>query len=841
MTKRPNFADILFLMDILISNISNYIKSDVFSNRTEDLLIKNLVFDSRKLNEIEGTVFFAIKTLSNNGEKYIPELYLNGVRVFVVENLPIDYSNYLDTCFIVVKNTIEALQSIAKVKRNRFQNPIIAITGSNGKTIVKDWISQLIENDKKVFKSPRSYNSQIGVALSIWNLNEDDDFGIIEAGISQKGEMYKLEEMIRPKVGIITNIGDAHQVYFNSIEEKIQEKILLFKNSDTIIYCIDNKEIDKEIQKEYKDSGKELIGWGFDKKACFKLQNIDTKKNLTIINYIYKDVKASFSIPFIDNASIENSINAFIACLVIGIDNEALKERTKHLQSLEMRLQMKEGINHTLIINDSYSSDLMSLELALTFLNQQNSELRKTAVLSDITQSYIDQKELYLAINKLLIEKKIDKLIGIGEGFEKNQSLLTINNTIYSSTQDFLKDSSLKDFKEEIILIKGARKFEFEKISRFFEKKTHETVLEINLSALAHNVNYFKTKLKEGVKLMAMVKAHSYGSGGFEIASTLANHKIDYLTVAFADEGAELRNNGITLPIMVMSPEKESIAKIIYYDLEPEVYSISILRELIEAKKDYDLLDNKKELSIHIKLDTGMHRLGMEEHDLEELVDILKANKYIKIRSIFSHLAGSDNPELDFFTKEQIALFETLSTRLLKEFDYPILRHIANSAAIIRFPEAQYNMVRLGIGMYGIGISEQDEKKLRYVHRLKTTLTLKRKISKGESVSYNRNYIAEEERTIGVIPIGYADGLNRKRGNGNGRVWINGQLAPILGSICMDMCMIDITNIDCREGDEVVIFGEEYSVNNIAKELGTISYEVFTTVSSRVKRVFYQE
>ena len=828
-------------MDFLINDISNYIKSEVFNNRKDDFLIKNLVFDSRKLNEVQGTVFFAIKTLSNNGEKYIPELYLRGVRAFVVENLPTDFSNYEETCFVLVENTIQALQSLVKVKRDMFNNPIIAITGSNGKTIVKDWIVQLIDNDKKVCKSPRSYNSQIGVALSIWNLEEDDEIGVIEAGISQKGEMIKLEEMINPTVGIITNIGDAHQVYFNSITEKILEKILLFKNSDTIVYCIDNKEIDKEIQNTYKDSGKELISWGFDRSACFKIENIETKKNQTDIYYNYKNIQSSFSIPFIDKASIENSINAFIACLAIGIDNETLRNRTSSLQSLEMRLQMKEGVNHTLIINDSYSSDLMSLELALIFLNQQNNELSKTAILSDITQSYINQKELYIAINKLLIEKNIDKLIGIGDGFIKNQYLLTIDNSIHASTQDFLKNSSLNDFKEEIILIKGARSFEFEKISRYFEKKTHETVLDINLSALAHNVNYFKTKLNEGVKLMAMVKAHSYGSGGFEIASTLANHNIDYLAVAFADEGSELRINGINLPIMVMSPEKESIAKIIHYDLEPEIYSISILKEMISAKRDYETINRKKELNIHIKLDTGMHRLGMEEGDLEELVDILKANQNIKIKSIFSHLAGSDNPEFDDFTREQINRFEKLSTRLIREFNYPIIRHIANSAAIIRFPEAQYNMVRLGIGMYGIGINEEDEKKLRYVHRLKTILTLKRKIAKDESVSYNRNFIAKQERTIGVIPIGYADGLNRKRGNGKGKVYINGFLAPIIGSICMDMCMIDITNIDCREGDEVVIFGEEFSVNNIAKELDTIPYEVFTTVSSRVKRVFYQE
>lgn len=828
-------------MRFVIKNISNHIRGEVFTNTKEDFIISNLVFDSRKLNKSTETLFFAIKTLSNNGEKYIPELYSKGVRAFVVENLPNNYTNYQDTYFVLVKDTVEALQSLAKAKRDLFYGPIIAITGSNGKTIVKDWISQLIDNDKKIFKSPRSYNSQIGVPLSLWELQDDDELGIIEAGISQRGEMNRLEKIIRPKVGIITNIGDAHQVYFSSIKEKIREKIELFKNSDTIIYCIDNKEINQEIQNTYKDGGKELISWGVDKRACFVIEDIETKHNQTDIYYKYNSTQSLFTIPFIDKASIENSINAFIACQVIGIDNKKLTKRTQTLESLEMRLQMKEGVNQTLIINDSYSSDLMSLELALIFLNQQNNELRKTAILSDITQSYIDEKELYTAINKLLIDKNIDKLIGIGGGFVRNQHLLTINNTIYPSTQDFLKKCLLKDFKEEIVLIKGARSFEFEKISRLFEKKTHETVLEINLSALAHNVNYFKTKLRKDVKLMAMVKAHSYGSGGFEIASSLANHNIDYLSVAFADEGGELRNNGINLPIMVMSPEKESIGKIIYYDLEPEIYSISILKEMIFAKREYDKINKEKELNIHIKLDTGMHRLGMEEGDLEELIEILKANPYIKIKSIFSHLAGSDMPDLDKFTLEQIKKFENLSTRLIKEFNYPIIRHIANSAAIIRFPEAQFDMVRLGIGMYGIGIDEQDEKKLRYVHRLKTVLTLIRKIKKGESVSYNRNFIAKQDKTIGVIPIGYADGLNRKRGNGKGKVYINGFLAPIIGNICMDMCMIDITDIDCREGDEVVIFGEEYSVNNIAKELGTISYEVFTTVSSRVKRVFYQE
>lgn len=841
MTKRPNFADIFISMELLLNSITKKINCEVFGQRREDFSVKNLLFDSRKLGNSDGTIFFAIRTLSNNGEKYIPELYGRGVRVFVVENLPNDISFYEEATFILVENVIQTLQAFAKIKREAFKNPIIAITGSNGKTIVKDWIVELIDKDKKVCHSPRSYNSQIGVALSVWNLKEDDELAIIEAGISQKGEMEKLEEIIKPTIGIFTNIGDAHQVYFNSIEEKINEKLILFSSCKTIIYCSDKKDIHKQITDKFKGKKINLISWGFDKDAIFKIKEISTQKNISTIHYTYNSKDSYFTIPLIDKASIENSINSYIACLVIGIDENILNERTRSLQSLEMRLEMKEGINGTLIINDSYSSDLMSLEVASTFLNQQNSELKKTAILSDITQSFIDEKELYRAINKLLISKNINFLIGIGKGFIRNKSILTIENTVYSTTEEFLKKCHLKDFKDQIILIKGARSFYFEKISRFFEKKVHETVLEVNLTAIAHNVNYFKSKLKEGVKLMTMVKAHSYGSGGYEIAATLVNQNVDYLTVAFADEGVELRNNGINLPIMVMSPEKESIAKIIHYDLEPEVYSIKILRELIGAKKDYERIGNIKPLNIHVKLDTGMHRLGMEEGDMEALINILSKNPDIKIKSIFSHLAGADNPELDFFTYEQIKRFESMSQMIMKVFPYPILRHIANSAAITRFPEAQYDMVRLGIGMYGIGVDEEEQQKLRYVHRLKTIITLTREIKKGESVGYNRNFIAKEDMTIGVIPIGYADGLNRRRGNGNGKVWVNGFLAPIIGNICMDMCMIDLSRIEFSEGDDVVIFGEEYSVNNIAKELGTISYEVFTTISTRVKRVFYQE
>lgn len=828
-------------MNFTLSYFLERINSKTFGVKREDFIVKNLLFDSRKLNIIEGTVFFAIKTLSDNGQKYIPELYFSGVRVFVTENLPKDYENLEEATFILVESTIGAMQEFARIKREFFKTPIIAITGSNGKTIVKEWIVQLIENNLKVCQSPRSYNSQIGVALSLWNLKEDDDLGVIEAGISNKGEMQTLERIINPQIGIFTNIGDAHQIYFNSIEEKIEEKLILFKDSEKIIYCIDNIQLHNIIQNKFNNSNKEYLTWGKNKNAVLRIIEIERQKSNTIIHYIYKGQKSNFNIPFFDKASIENAINAFAACLSINIEPETLEKRTPNLQSLEMRLEIKDGINNNLIINDSYSSDLMSLSLAFDVVNQQKDFNQKTVILSDITQSYSLKEELYKEINRLLIENKINTLIGIGEDFQKNKSLLSINNNIFSNTQDFLKEFSLNDFNNQIILIKGARSFEFERISRLFEKKTHQTVLEINLSSLAHNVNYFKKKLSENVKLMAMVKAHSYGSGSYEIAKSLSKQHADYLAVAFADEGIELRHNDIKLPIMVMSTQSKDINKLLHYNLEPEIYSISILKEFIDQKHQYEIIGNSQQLNIHIKLDTGMHRLGMEEKDIDTLIKLLKENPSIKIKSIFSHLAGADNHIFDDFTKKQLSTFETLSQKIIKAFPYKILRHIANSAAINRFPEAQFDMVRLGIGMYGIGDNAAQEQELEYVHSLKTHLILKREIEENETVGYSRTFVAKKKMTIGVIPIGYADGLSRQRGNGRGRVWINGKLVPIIGNVCMDMCMLDLSEVDCEENDLVIIFSKEYPIWNIANELNTIPYEILSTISQRVKRVFYQE
>ncbi|MBP1630257.1 MAG: bifunctional UDP-N-acetylmuramoyl-tripeptide:D-alanyl-D-alanine ligase/alanine racemase [Bacteroidetes bacterium] len=836
----------LDFMEFTLENIISNIPCTILGKIPKDLEIRSLLFDSRRLNNIDSTVFFAIKTPSNNGEKYINELYHKGVRVFIVKesqeyNIHSDISQYKNACFVIVEDVVEILQLFAISKRNKFNIPVIAITGSNGKTIVKDWLVQMIDGQRKICYSPRSFNSQIGVGLSVWNLSLGDEIGIFEAGISQKGEMQRLEKIIKPSIGIFTNIGDAHQTNFSSIEEKIDEKLILFKDCKQIIYCIDKEDIHKGIIKNFSNKDTELISWGFNPESKFHIIDISSKENTSTIHYIYNSKESSFSIPFIDQASIENSINAFIACLVIGLDRDKLIKRAAKLQSLEMRLEMKEGINGTIIINDSYSSDLMSLEMAMNFLNQQSNDLSNTVILSDITQSFTDESQLYMSINRLLIDKKINKLIGIGNGFKRNKDLISIDKDIYASTEEFLKKCSLKSFKDQNILIKGARSFEFEKIGRFFEKKAHETVLEINLTAIAHNANYFKAKLGKDVKLMAMVKAHSYGCGGFEIASMLANQNLDYLAVAFADEGVELRTNGIKLPIMVMSPEKESISKIIHYDLEPEVYSIGILNKLIIARKEYAIIGEDKPLFVHIKLDTGMHRLGMQDEELDSLISILKENPEVKVKSIFSHLAGADNPELDYFTLEQISLFEKMSNRIINEFDYKIMRHIDNSAGITRFPEAHYDMVRLGIGMYGVGVNDKEQEELRFVHKLKTTITQIREVKANDSVGYNRNFLAKENIKVGVIPIGYADGLSRRRGNGNGKVWVNGSLAPIIGNVCMDMCMIDLSGIECSERDDVIIFGEEYTVNNIAKELDTIAYEVFTSISTRVKRVFYQE
>ncbi|MDR1005624.1 MAG: alanine racemase [Bacteroidales bacterium] len=791
-----------------VRNIASILRTAVKGDT--DFEIKNLLFDSRRLNVANNTLFFAITTANNDGRKFIPYLYAQGVRAFVLQG-DFDTTGFDDAAFIFVNNTIKALQEIAVAKRQECKAvPVVAITGSNGKTIVKDWIVQLIGGDRKLCYTPRSYNSQIGVPFSVWNISKDDDLAIFEAGISKPDEMEHLEQIIQPSFGILTNIGDAHQVNFPSVETKLKEKLKLFSHCQSLIFCKDiiNSEVVKAVLPNVN-----LIAWS---------RNDDRCKSIAAL------------LPFNDKASTENAINAYLFAQMAGINEGKLRQRAAKLHALEQRLNVKVATGNSIIIDDSYSADLVSLEIALDFLNQQKHGAERIVIISDIEQSGIDAKDMVSKISLMLTNKHIKKAYCIGRKFFAHKSEIKLDNEVFESTNNFIKRLNISDFANKAILIKGARSFEFETISRLLEDKTHETRLEINLSALSDNVRYYKSLLQPCVKMMSMVKASSYGCGGWEVASALQNgSNVDYLAVAFADEGADLRNNGISLPIMVMSPESRAIEKIIHHNLEPEIYSLPILKQMVSAAY--------KPINIHLKLDTGMHRLGLERQDIETAISIIKNSPYIQIKSVFSHLFGADNPDLDKYTLDQIALFEENSKIIVDNFDYKIMRHLANSAAIVRFPQAHYDMVRLGIGMYGIGCNQTSQANLRYVHKLRTTITQIRHIRKDDNVGYNHNFIAKQDMIIGVIPIGYADGLNRHLGNGNYEVRIGEDKAAIIGNVCMDMCMIDLSCVNANEGDEVVIFAEQYPVAAMCEALQTIPYEVFTSISPRVKRVYFSE
>ena len=776
-------------------------------------IIENILFDSRRLNTIKKTAFFAIISPKNNGENYISELYNKGIRLFVTQNKP--KTVYNDASYLIVDNVVKALQILAEYWRDNFSIPIIAITGSNGKTITKDWIVKLIGSDKKVCCNAKSYNSQIGVPISVYQLKADDEIGVFEAGISKEGEMSNLQAVIKPTIGVFTNIGDAHQSNFNCIEQKIEEKLKLFINCEEIIFHDDNALLTRKIKAFCEQKNIKPISWGDNSEDTYKMSGIESQ--------IY--------LPFTDKASIENAFNAYITCLRLGIDDRHLKERISHLEQLEMRFEIKSGINNSIIVNDSYSCDLKSLEIALDYLNRQNKS-KKIVILSDLQQSANDLDKLYSKINNLLHNKNINNLIAIGRDFYNHKNLINVDNQkFYLSVEDFLLSLKRRDFTNKAILIKGASNMHFERISNQLSSKLPQSVLEINLSAIEDNVRHFRSYLKEKTQVMAMVKASSYGCGGYEVAATLEKSNLaDYFTVAFADEGVELRSQGIQKPIMVMTPEEDSIELIKQYNLEPVVHSFTVLNRFINDK-----------INIHIKLDTGMHRLGFEQKDLQQLISILKEHENVHIMSVFSHLYGADEPKLDKYTLSQIELYTKMSEQIIKAFDYKIIRHICNSAATVRFPQAHFDMVRLGIGMYGIGVNKEEQKRLRFVHRLRTTITQTREISAGEDISYSRKFVSPHAMRLGVIPIGYADGLNRHLGNENLEVWVNGHYCKILGNICMDMCIIDITGTEIKEGDTVIIFGNENPVFKLSNILQTIPYEIFTSVSSRIKRIYYQE
>jgi alanine racemase len=800
-----------------------------------EVVIENLLIDSRRVIHASSTLFFALRSDRRNGGEFIEELYENGLRNFVVER-SFSTTGFPEANFIEVDIPLKALQEVAAFHRQHFTIPVIGITGSNGKTIVKEWLYHLLQPEYNIVRSPKSYNSQIGVPLSVWQMNKDHNLGIFEAGISEPHEMEALEEIIRPTIGILTNIGAAHSAGFATQQDKLIEKWKLFKNASTIV-CKNNSEpITPFVKAERKNR---MFTWG-DKEASLQITEITKRERETDIQGYYEGKNLSITIPFIDNASVENAITCWCILLFLKIDHSLINQRMKELQPIEMRLQFKKANNNCSLINDSYSNDISSLRMALNFLEQQAGNQIKTVILSDLGESQ-SSDEQYEKVRKALLENKVDKFIGIGPRLTALQHTFTEaipKSFFYPSVEDFIHQFINTNFRDEVILLKGARHFQFEQINLLFEQKIHQTVLEVNLTAMGHNLKEYQNYLKPQTKVMAMVKAFSYGAGSAEVASVLQFHKVDYLAVAYADEGVDLRKAGIQLPVMVMNPETIAFQSLVEYNLEPEMYSFAILN----AFNKYLENEGVQQFPVHIKIDTGMHRLGFEMDQLDELVTVLQETPRLVIKSVFSHLVASENEEHDNFTHHQAARFIEAFNAIQNAVGYSFIRHIANSAAIFRHPGYQFDLVRLGIGLYGVDSIAESKLSLQTVATLRSTIAQIRKVAAGESVGYSRRGIVSRDSFIATIRIGYADGFNRLLGNGIGRVFIKGHLAPVIGNVCMDMTMIDVTDVeDAREGDIVEIFGANLHVAEVAKWCNTIPYEIMTSISQRVKREYYQE
>ena len=806
-----------------------------------DAQIGWLLTDSRSLCFPEETLFFALKSTRNDGHRYIEDLYRRGVRNFVVEAKGIaeycpngSVTSMADANFLIVPSPLAALQRLAERHRDEFNIPIVGITGSNGKTMVKEWLYQLLLPSQKIVRSPRSYNSQIGVPLSVWLLNEQTEIGIFEAGISQPGEMMALRDIIQPTIGVLTSLGSAHQENFRSMEEKCLEKLELMHDTEAMVYCSDNDIVSRCIRRmQYKG---EKIAWSqCDEQVAFFVKHIENKGQSARITYIWQGEENTYSIPFIDEASIEDTITCAAVALRLGLTPGQLADRMPKLEPVAMRLEVKEGQRGCLLINDSYNSDINSLDIALDFMQRRESagSLTKTLILSDIFQTGTTPDKLYAQVSDLAVKRGINKFIGIGPELSAQADRIQIaDKQFFADVNHFLSSDAFAALHHELILLKGARPFGFDQITEQLEQKVHETILEVNLNAVVENLNYYRSFLKPETKMVCMIKADGYGAG----AVTLQDHRVDYLAVAVADEGVTLRKAGITANIMIMNPEMTAFKTMFDYDLEPEVYSFRLLDALIRAARKEGITG----WPVHIKLDTGMHRLGFDpEQDMDELIDRLKHQNAVIPRSVFSHFVGSDSDDFDAFSAQQFALFEKGSSKLQSAFSHKILRHIDNSAGIEHFPERQLDMCRLGLGLYGI--DSRDNRILNTVSTLKTTILQMHHVPAGETVGYSRKGKLNRDSVIAAIPIGYADGLNRHLGNRHGYCLVNGQKAEYVGNICMDVAMIDVTDIPCQEGDQVEIFGEHLPVTVLSDVIDTIPYEVLTGVSNRVKRVYFQD
>lgn len=801
--------------------------------------VRWILTDSRSLCFPEETLFFAIRSGRNDGHKYIADLYRRGVRNFVVEELPQNWSEeYPEANFLKVPFALEALQRLAERHRDEFNIPVVGITGSNGKTVVKEWLYQLLSPSMAVTRSPRSYNSQIGVPLSVWLLNEQSEVGVFEAGISQPGEMDALRDIIQPTVGVLTNLGAAHQENFKSMEDKCHEKLKLFHDSKAIVYPYDDEIVRKCVESyEYKG---EQIAWSMkDSSVKMFVKSVDKKDTQTTICYVFNGKEASYTLPFIDEASIANSITCAAVALHLGLTTDEIAQRMPAIEPVAMRLEVKQGQHGCTLINDSYNSDVNSLDIALDFMNRRpdHEGRRRTLILSDIYQSGEDGATLYKEVSDLAVKRGVEKFIGIGPEISRYADEIQIKEKyFFNDCNAFIESNVFGSLRNEVILLKGSRKFSFDKLTELLEQKVHETILEVNLNAVVKNLNYYRSFMKPTTKLVCMVKADAYGVGAVEVAKTLQDHRVDYLAVAVADEGVTLRKNGITCNIMIMNPEMTSFKTMFDYKLEPEVYSFRLLDALVKAAQKEGITG----YPVHIKLDTGMHRLGFDPRcDMDELISRLKHQNAIIPRSVFSHFVGSDSDDFDNFSAMQFKLFDEGSKKLQSAFSHKILRHMDNSAGIEHFPERQMDMCRLGLGLYGI--DSRDNSILNTVSTLKSTILQIHRVPKEETVGYSRKGVLTRDSVIGAIPIGYADGLNRRLGCGHCYCLVNGQKAPYVGNICMDVAMIDLTGIDCKEGDTVEIFGEHLPVTVLSDVLGTIPYEVLTSISNRVKRVYYQD
>lgn len=806
-----------------------------------DASIGFLLTDSRSLCFPEETLFFALKSERNDGHRYIDDLYRRGVRNFVVETLPDDWNaKYPDANFLKVVGSLEALQRLAERHRDEFDIPVVGITGSNGKTMVKEWLYQLLSPNMVVTRSPRSYNSQIGVPLSVWLLTEQTQVGVFEAGISKPKEMQALRDIIQPTIGVLTNLGSAHQENFTSMAAKCKEKLTLFHDTKAVVYCMDD-ELVSRCMSEYAYKGRQL-SWSFkNPKAAFYVKSVEKKDINSTVSYIYDGkTEGAYTLPFIDDASVSNSIACAIVSLSLGITPEQLAERMPRLEPVAMRLEVKEGQRGCTLINDSYNSDINSLDIALDFMSRRpdHKGRKRTLILSDIYQSGKDDEELYSEVASLCEKRGVEKFIGIGENLKANEKAFMgiAEKSFFASVDDFVRSGEFHSLHDEVILLKGARQFGFDHLTELLVQKVHETVLEVNLGAVVKNLNWYRSFMKPETKLVCMIKADAYGAGAVEIAKTLQDHRVDYLAVAVADEGVTLRNNGITSNIMIMNPEMSAFKTMFDYDLEPEVYSFRLLDALVSAAQKEGITG----FPVHIKLDTGMHRLGFNpKTDMDKLIDRLRHQNAVIPRSVFSHFVGSDSDDFDSFSAQQFALFDEGSKKLQAAFSHKILRHIDNSAGIEHFPERQLDMCRLGLGLYGI--NPRNNEVINNVSTLKTTILQLRNVPKGDTVGYSRRGKIDHDSVIAAIPIGYADGLNRHLGNRHCYCLVNGKKAEYVGNICMDVAMIDVTGIDCKEGDTVEIFGDDLPVTVLSDVLDTIPYEVLTNISNRVKRVYFQD